>query len=216
MRLEAFQKNVNEVRPRFENLFDPLGIMPELQADRVRVEPASARARGVEFSADRSAGPWNWWASYTWSKVTDRIGSRDVPRSWDQRHALQGGVAWRSEAWDFSAAASVHTGWPTTDLGLLQEGVDDDGEPILAVVPGPRNALRNPTFASIDMRLSRRFNVRRGTLLAFVEISNVLDRRNVCCRDFDLGEGPLGNEALEYSLDYWLPLLPAVGILWEF
>ena len=216
LRLEAFQKNVNEVRPRFENLFDPLGIMPELQADRVRVDPATARARGVEFSADRSTGTWNWWASYTWSKVTDRIGSRDIPRSWDQRHALQGGIAWRGEGWDFSAAASIHTGWPTTDLELLQEGIDDAGEPILVVAPGPRNALRNPTFTSIDMRLSRRFNVRRGTLLAFVEISNVLNRRNVCCRDFDLSEDALGNEALEYSLDYWLPLLPAIGVLWEF
>jgi hypothetical protein len=53
-------------------------------------------------------------------------------------------------------------------------------------------------------------------LLAFVEVSNAFNRRNVCCIDWDLGEDALGNEALEHSLDYWMPLLPAIGVLWEF
>lgn len=216
LRVEAFRKEIRDVRPRFENLYDPLGIVPELQADRVRLDPSRASARGVELSADLSKGAWNGWASYTWSKVTDRIGNRNVPRSWDQRHALQAGVDWQNESWNFSAAMSVHSGWPATDLALLENGVDEEDEPVFIVIPGERNAQRHPTFASVDMRLSRRFDVRRGTLLAFVEVSNVLNRRNVCCRDWDIGEDALGNDVLEYSLDYWMPLLPAIGILWEF
>lgn len=216
VRLEAFRKEIRDVRPRFENLYDPLGLMPELQADRVRLDPSRAEARGLEISADRTMGDWSWWASYTWSKVTDRIDGRDVPRSWDQRHAAQGGFAWQNEVWNLSAAASVHTGWPRTDLTLLEAGLDEDGEPVNVVVPGPRNELRHPAFASVDVRLSRRFKVRRGSLLAFVEISNLLNRRNVCCTDWDVTEDTQGNEALEYSLDYWMPLLPAIGVLWEF
>jgi hypothetical protein len=195
------------VRPRFENLYDPLGIMPELQADRVRLDPMRARAQGFELSVDRARGAWNWWASYTLSKVTDRIGGRDEPRSWDQRHAFQGGVGWRDERWNFSAAASVHSGWPTTGLEL---GMNGDA------VPGPRNALHLPTFASVDLRLSRTFDVRRGSLMAFVEISNAFNRRNICCVDWDIEEDDDGNPVLESSLDYWMPLLPAIGILWEF
>ena len=216
LRVEAFLKEINKVRPRFENLYDPLGILPELQADRVRVEPSQARAHGVEISADRSAGAWNWWASYTWSTVTDKIDGRSAPRSWDQRHALQGGFGWHDERWDFSAAASVHSGWPTTGLDLVETGVDPDGESIYTAIPGPRNAEQLATFASVDVRLSRRFEVPRGRLLAFVEVSNVLNRRNVCCVDWDLDEDANGNPFLEYSLDYWMPLLPAIGILWEF
>jgi hypothetical protein len=83
-------------------------------------------------------------------------------------------------------------------------------------VPGPRNEFRYPTFASLDVRLSRKFDVRRGSLTAFVEISNLLNRRNVCCIDWDLAEDAQGNEVLENSLDYWMPLLPAIGVLWEF
>jgi len=216
IRLEAYHKEIRDVRPRFENLYDPLGIMPELQADRVRVAPLRARAQGIELSADASKGSLNWWASYTWSKVTDRIDNRDVPRSWDQRHAVQGGLGWTGEAWDISLAASVHSGWPKTDLDLLDNGVGADGEPLFVAVPGPRNALRHSAFASLDFRISRRFDVKRGSLLAFVEITNVLNRRNVCCIDWDLEEDALGNAVLEHSRDYWMPLLPAIGILWEF
>lgn len=211
LRVEAFFKNIGEVRPRFENLYDPLATIPELAADRIRLDPTQAESKGVEVSAERSTGAWDWWASYTWAKVTDQVDGRDEPRSWDQRHAVQAGFAWQNERWGFSAAASVHTGWPWTDLYLEEIGVGPDDEPIYEATPGPRNANSLSTFSSLDLRLSRRFNVRHGTLLAFIEVSNVLNRRNVCCIDWDIEDGELEN-----SLDYWMPLLPAIGILWEF
>lgn len=211
VRVEAFLKNIRQVRPRFENLYDPLATIPELMPDRIRLDPAEAQAHGVEISADRSAGAWNWWASYTWSEVTDEIAGRDEYRSWDQRHALQAGFAWQNERWSFSVAASVHSGWPWTDLYLEEVGIGPNDEPIYEATPGPRNANRLPTFSSLDFRLSRRFQLRRGTLLTFVEVSNALNRQNVCCIDWDIEDGEL-----EQSLDYWMPLLPAVGILWEF
>ncbi len=211
LRVEAFLKNIREVRPRFENLYDPLATIPELMPDRVRLEPEQAQAHGVEISADRSVGAWNWWASYTWAEVTDRIEGRNEYRSWDQRHALQAGFAWQNEHWGFSAAASVHSGWPSTDLTLEEIGVGPDDEPVYEATPGPRNANRLPTFSSLDLRLSRKFRLRRGSLLAFLEVSNVLNTRNVCCLDWDIDDG-----SLEQGLDYWMPLLPAIGILWEF
>ncbi|NNF40244.1 MAG: TonB-dependent receptor [Woeseiaceae bacterium] len=216
VRLELFQKQIENVRPRFENLYNPLGLIPELQADRVRLDPSEATARGLELSADRTVGAWHWWASYAWSKVSDRIAGRDVPRSWDQRHAVQGGFSWHNEAWDFSAAANIHSGWPTTGLVLEEAGIDPDGERLVVAVPGPRNALHVPTFAGVDVRLSRKFKVPRGSLLAFVEISNVFDRRNVCCIDWDIAEDEMGNIELENSRDYWTSMLPAIGVLWEF
>lgn len=207
LRAEIFHKEIRDVRPRFENLYDPLGIMPELQADRVRLDPDRAKAQGVELSADRTSGAWNWWASYTWSRVTDRIGGRDVARSWDQRHAAQGGFGWHDDKWSFSVAGSVHSGWPATSLELDASGM---------AVPGRRNALQLPTYASLDFRLSRKFDARQGSLTAFIEVSNALNRRNVCCIDWDIGEDATGDPVLENSLDYWMPLLPAIGILWEF
>lgn len=216
LRIEVFRKDVRDVRPRFENLYDPLGLIPELQPDRIRLDPSRARASGAEVSLSHGVGRWHWWASYTWSRATDRIDGRDEYRSWDQRHSAQGGFGWSNEAWDVSFAGNIHSGWPATDLSLVEDGLDPDGEPDYIVVPGPRNALRYDHFASVDFRISRKFEVKRGTLSMFLEISNLLNRYNVCCRDWDIEDGPDGTQELELSLDPWLPRLPAVGILWEF
>jgi hypothetical protein len=215
-RLELFHKDMSRVTPRFENLYNPLGLIPELQPDRIRIDPVSAESTGLEVSLDRSVGAWDWWASYTLSEVTDRIDDRDVPRSWDQRHSFQGGLSWSNEKWSGAIAASIHSGWPTTDLAMRQTGTDLDGDPVYVVTPGPRNERNHPTFASLDFRVSRTIDVRRGSLMAFIEVSNALDRRNICCIDWDTDEEVDGSQTLERGLDYLLPMLPAIGILWEF
>jgi outer membrane receptor protein involved in Fe transport len=217
LRVEAFFKEMSDVRPRFENLYNPLGIIPELQPDRVRLDPASAQSTGFEISIDGSTGSRNWWASYTLSKASDRINGRDQLRSWDQRHAAQAGISWSGDKWDVALATSVHTGWPATALSLVEDGVDEDGEPVFVAVPGPRNVERLRTFASVDFRVSRKWQLKRSKLMAFLEVTNLANRQNECCYDYDFEEDEdTGEEFFGRSRDFWLPLMPAVGILWEF
>jgi hypothetical protein len=206
---------MSDLRPRYENLYDPLAIIPELQPDRIRIAPTSALARGLEFSVNRTGQALSWWASYSLAEVTDTVDGIDVPRSWDQRHALQAGLAWSVNSWDLSVAGHIRSGWPTTSLSL-EEVIGPGGESEFIAVPGPRNAEQLPHFASLDARISRKFDVGRGMITAFFEVSNLLDRNNVCCIDYDLESDENDEEFLEYSPDYWLPLLPAIGFLWEF
>jgi hypothetical protein len=128
---------------------------------------------------------------------------------------LIAGISWSNDPWDLSLAGNVHSGWPTTGLTLVDGGLDPSGEPIFIAVPGPRNAARHTSYASIDARISRRFKVGKGTITAFFEVANIFDRNNVCCRDYDLVDDSDPPE-LELTPDYWLPRLPAIGILWEF
>ncbi|MDH3351224.1 MAG: TonB-dependent receptor [Gammaproteobacteria bacterium] len=217
LRIELFRKNMRQVRPRFENMFDPLGLIPEIQPDRVRLDPVSAVSKGVELSIDRSNGPMTWWASYTLSEATDRIDGVDEFRSWDQRHAFQGGINWTNGKWDVALAANIHSGWPTSDLTLVEDGVDDEGEPEFVAIIGPRNVERLGSFASVDFRVSRKWKLRRGSFMAFFEVSNLANRKNVCCRDWDFDEDEVtGEDVFEGDVDYWMPLLPAFGVLWEF
>ena len=217
VRLELFYKGMEEVRPRFENLYDPLGLIPEVQPDRIRLDPTSARSRGAELSIDYTDGPLTWWASYTYSKATDEIGGRDQLRSWDQPHAFQGGVSWSNEKWDVALASSVHTGWPATILNVIEDGVDEDGEPEFVAIPGSRNVVRHASFFSLDFRVSRKWKLNRGTFMAFFEVANLTNRRNECCFDYDIEEDEVtGEEFLERSHDFWLPIMPAIGVLWEF
>ena len=210
-RLELFQKDMSRLRPRFENLFGPLALIPELQPDRVRIAPSKARSRGLEFSVEYTSGQLSWWGSYTLSEVNDTVSGVEKPRNWDQRDALIAGLSWNKNAWDFSLAANIHSGWPTTSMTLVP-AADPADDPI--AMPGPRNAERHPSYASVDARISRRFKAGKGTITAFLEVANIFDRQNVCCRDYDLEDDT--DNVLELSDDYWLPRLPAIGILWEF
>jgi hypothetical protein len=58
--------------------------------------------------------------------------------------------------------------------------------------------------------------VPRGSLMVFFEVTNVLNRRNVCCIDWDIEIEDGVDPVLDNSFDYWLPILPAIGVLWEF
>ncbi len=98
MRVEAYQKRMDRLLPRYENVFDPLVILPELAPDRVRVAPDSATLRGLELSFTfDNGGSFGWSAGYTLSRATDEIDGTTVARSWDQRHALNAGFTWQTE-----------------------------------------------------------------------------------------------------------------------
>ena len=130
---------------------------------------------------------------------------------------MQAGLAWRPGLWEIGFAVSVHTGWPTT--GLTFEALPDpeeEDEYIYLPIPGPRNAERLGTFAQLDFRVSREYPVRIGRLSAFFEVTNATNRQNECCWDYDIDEDDDGNVFLDSSVEYWLPIIPAIGIFWEF
>ena len=210
-RAEAYRKSLRRLRPRFENLFDPLAILPELEPDRARIAPDRAEARGIELSVIH-ADPdgLRWWASLVRARATDVVAAETVPRSWDQRYAAQLGAEHDSGRWGFGAVLGYHSGWPTTGLALAESA---SGE--LTAVIGRRNALRLGGFASLDLRASRRVPLRVGELDVFVEVSNAANRDNPCCADFDLERGDDG-VFLEHDIETWLPRLATFGIRWQF
>ncbi|HEY5807743.1 MAG TPA: TonB-dependent receptor, partial [Povalibacter sp.] len=212
VRMEFYRKDYRTVNPRFENLFDPLVLLPELEFDRVRIAPETARADGAELWLNwRPNGNWSGWLSYTWSQVQDRVGGEDIYRSWDQRHAASLGVAWVSGPWAVTVADTFHTGWPTTQLSLATLPAPDG-----ALVVGPRNALRYDDFNSLDVRITRTFNLAYGQLDAFVEVTNLASRANPCCTEYRLVQDAAGNAVLQSDTDSWLPLVPSIGVLWRY
>jgi outer membrane cobalamin receptor len=209
LRIEAYNKNYENPRDRYENLLNSFILLPELKPDRIRVSADSATARGVEVSVRaRSRDGLDWWGSYTWSNVRDAIDGVKYQRSWDQTHALSAGILWSSERWDLSAAAIYRTGWPTT-LAAIEEG-----GPQNLVTTGPRNAERLGAYSTLDLRAARRFQTRAGLISAFLEISNALNRRNDCCVDYGIDVGDTDEFLVEGERN--LPLLPSVGVSWQF
>ncbi len=81
---------------------------------------------------------------------------------------------------------------------------------------GPRNASRLGDFATIDIHAARHFAIGQTRLTVFVDVINLLNRKNACCVDYDFAENPDGSERFQQELDYWLPLTPSLGVRWQF
>jgi hypothetical protein len=211
LRIEAYRKDYGQLQTRYESLFDPLSLAPELRWDLVAIAPDSSRAEGAELLLTRkSESPWNGWLSYTWSRVTDREAGDDTPRSWDQPQSISGGVTWADGGWQVTAAGAYHTGWPVTPVHVAQ------GVAGATVVVGPRNADRYAHFASLDLRVSREFALPLGSLNVYAEVTNALDRHNPCCVDYEFESESPDTVVIDRDYRNWLPLVPSVGVLWKF
>ena len=205
LRAEAFSKQQLDPRVRYENLFDRLAILPELEPDRVRVAPTSSELRGVELSAEYRGRPFSWWGSYTWAKALDDIDNVEVPRSWDQRNALTLGTSWQRGRWDAALVGMAHTGWPITDLLTTSSGAQ----------LGTRGGDRVPTYFSVDMRVRYHWLLERSDLAVAFELSNALDRNNSCCRELTATSGADGTTAFSTRQVDSLPLIPSLSVQWS-
>lgn len=207
LRAEIYRKEFERLRPRFENLFTRVSLLPELLPDRVELGPRGGFARGLELSAGGGHGPWQWWASWTRSEVQDRLAGRSAPRSWQEPWSFKGGTVRTGARWTVSGALTVRSGWPVTSIELVGN----------ELVAGPYNASSFESFRSVDLRASRRFELDRSSLELFVELNNALNHKNPCCFDYELEDDQAtAQQELVLETNYWLPTIPSVGFLWEF
>ena len=209
----AYRKSFRTIRPRFENLFNTRSLLPELQFDRVRIDASKAESRGAEVTLMRGSSDEEllWWLGYAWAEVEDLTPGGWTRREWDQTHAIKAGISWRLSSWAFSLAGEMHTGWPRTTLS--GELVPQPNEaPTLTLEVSGRNALRYANFHGVDLRVNRDFDIRRGDLSLFLELTNLYNRANPCCTEYAVS----GNDELLSREAHWLPLLPSLGVVWRF
>ncbi|MFZ2507787.1 MAG: TonB-dependent receptor, partial [Steroidobacteraceae bacterium] len=202
LRLEGFRKVQSAPRPRFENMLDSLTLLPEIAPDRVLIAPASAEMKGVELSVTSEEFQSMRWLSVVWSDAVDHEGGTDVPRSWDQNWALTAGMDWIHGPWRLGAVAGAHRGWPTTSIDA--QGL------------GSRNRDRLPTYVTLDLRAEYRRPLATGSLTLVFELTNALNRRNICCSELTATDDGNGMTIFATRTRAWLPVLPSIGILWEF
>ncbi|MGH8204182.1 MAG: TonB-dependent receptor plug domain-containing protein [Steroidobacteraceae bacterium] len=202
LRLEWFRKLQSDPRPHFENLLDPMSVLPEIAPDRVEVAPLSSEVRGAEFTARHSGDAFSWWTTLAWSEAWDGVAGRRVPRSWDQSWAATAGLDWIRGNWRLGAVATSHRGWPTTII-------NDDRL-------GPRNDARFPARAALDLRAEYRRPLAVGSLSVSFEVTNAVSVGNTCCYELLRSDDGAGGVAFSTRESDWLPIVPSFGVLWEF
>jgi TonB dependent receptor/TonB-dependent Receptor Plug Domain len=209
-RLEAYRKHWTSVSPYFDNSLDRLVLLPELGPDRLLVTPNSAETAGIELSARRAFGPgFEASAAYALSRTTDDLNGRDVPRSWDQPHAVSVDMAWRDANFSTSLLVGWHSGWPRTPVSVVQAA---PGLPAYFVV-GARNSARWADYLSADLRIAQIVPMAYGELTLWVDAANATNRTNDCCtglRPEQPGSMPATNTKT------WLSRIINAGFVWRF
>jgi hypothetical protein len=230
VRVEVFHRRVANPRPRYENLLEPLNFFPEIEPDRVRLDPESGAARGVELLL---RGRWgsrlDGWLGWSWSRAEERLGGRTVPRRHDQPHSLALALAWRlPRRWDLALAWRFHSGWPTTPVialpldgeepddgedGMIDgmDGGDDDGPTAPVAVFGPLNGRRLPDYHRLDLRLGRRWARSWGGVVLYLDVQNGYDRENASGFDVSFDE----EDGLVVEEEAWPGLFPSLGVVLE-
>ena len=216
LRAELYRRRVGNPRPRFENLFDPISKVPELEADRVAWFADRSVAQGLELFLGSAMGRYlDGFASYVYAETYDRIDGRQVPRLNDQTHTLRLDLIWHSPwDWDAQMAWHSHTGRPTTALDARLETIDGE----TAIVPelGPLNGERLPDYHRLDLRISRNWQLTRTEVEFYLMIQNALGRRNLRGYQPQLELGPDGTVDVELEPETWGGVIPTFGLRWRF
>lgn len=219
LRLEAYERRVRRPRPHWDNVVDTGGALPELDGDRVRLDPVRQQARGAEIILERrGAEKLAWSASYAFARAEETLATGEtVRRPRDQRHTVYVDVTYTpNPQWQFSFAWQYHTGWPTTELTFFSAPLAGGGTTVLNRL-GPVYGLALPDYMRLDLRAQRRFQLSHGTLRAFIDVFNVLDRENTINYKYSVSSGPGGQvKVTRRTGDTLFPRLPSIGLTWDF
>ncbi|MEZ4453105.1 MAG: TonB-dependent receptor [Nannocystaceae bacterium] len=169
----------------------------------------SGRAYGLQaqLRQDLFKGLFGWIA-YTLMRSERRVGDGPWRLSdFDQTHILTAVLAYAlPRGFDASLRLRYARGFPRTPVtGAYYDVGRDLYQPIF----GAQNSVRVPDFVQLDVRASKRFDIRRSRLEIYLEILNVWNRKNA--------------EEIVYAPDYSargvitsFPILPVLGVSWEF
>ena len=217
LRLEAYERLSSRLRPHWENPSDFYESFPESTYGRIVLNPTTGRARGVELIAEhRGSGRFGWGASYAYAVSEEKVGAVWIPRTRDQRHTFYTDVTYApSRQWQFSASWQFHTGWPTTAINYSLVPLNN-GSLATTWVYGPINAERAPAYQRLDLHATRTYRLKRGTLRAFADIFNAYNAPNYYGLSDHYASVDQGQLIVTKIPGKMLPILPSLGLSWEF
>jgi outer membrane cobalamin receptor len=174
----------------------------------------TGRARGVEVLVRRQSASgarglrWSGWIGYGYGRAT--YGGDADPSfagAFDQRHLTTlSATAQLGDRWDISGTVRLATNWPYE--GWFEQRAD--GRIYLSA---QRNDLRIPDYGRLDLRLRHGLPLPHGRLMLFAEVINATNAENL--RQVSASINPRTGAVGRLS-EQQLPIIPAVGIAFEF
>ena len=207
---ELYYKRYDKQKGRFENMFNPFVLLPEMEPDRVGLLPSKALAQGLDLDLRYEFLPhMSGSFRYSYMDADDRINGKWIPRRWSQQHTVNAGVIWQKDTYSLSLALTWHSGWRSTQLPPVVP--EDTVIPVEAVL----NNVELDDYFSLDISARKFWEIGRTRLQIYADISNLTDHSNAAGFDYDLEEID-GGFALIPDHENLLKRVPSVGITLSF
>jgi len=228
VRAEGYLKQISKVPDTYITFRNIDEFFPETRDDLIKLIVDKSTTKGIELYAKYDTGnKFSWWLSYVLSDATDDVSAIEytgplvhqtgtVPRPWDQRHTINLDVNYRpSRKWHFNFAWQYRSGWPYTPFEVKRVA-RDDGTFANYRDNGLYNSLNYPAYHRLDVRINRHFYSSKGRITAFLHVINAYNHENVNNYDFSILESNADSFRFEIDTETWFPILPFVGVSWEF
>ena len=209
--IEAYRKD-------FRGIIDAnLADDPGVQGDEI--VPVTGDAWGVDVLLRRHWGRVTGWVAYGYTRATRVSGDYEYPAVHDRRHSLNVVV---EAPGPLGADLGLRVGYgsplPYTPFvgewdhrfyrAATHSWEDFEREPIASA---DLNSGRFPYYARIDVSLRWEIEKWGGVLRPYVQVANLLNRRNVFLYFYDYSTSPATRSAFSQ-----LPVLPSVGVEFAF
>ncbi len=170
----------------------------------------TGRSHGFElFVHRRSVNGLSGWIGYSYANThyTDFFTGETFVGDFDQRHTFNAYASYRLSD-RTSISGRFRYGSNTPLVGYYAQETTG-----LYFLNDTRNATRLPTYSRVDFRANRTFHVPQGRMTLFVEVINVLDRRNLRAHSAFVDPYTL---VVEGATEKLFPIIPSIGMTVEF
>ena len=244
VQIEGFFKNITDMLTYEEKRSTADGgVESESLIDLLT--PADGYAYGLELFAQQSVGKLSGWAGYSWSVSRKKMNGKEYFTNWDRSHVFNVLTNYQiSSSWELNLKFTLQSGQAFTPInGYFLENLPGSSQQTYRTIPGVRNGGRYPSYHRLDIgavwhrkkydiffqviNLYNRENVFRYSY-PLGNTSNGIDDDN----DWDVKKhdtnGNLRPDRGEPNIDEddeariqrkalsLFPLLPTIGITWNF
>ena len=217
-------ENISEYTLRFENSAGrPGGFAFSANASAAtgkvseQFYTGNGYAIGLELLAQKKAGVFSGWISYSLAQVKNRFPAQSDKyffASQDVTHELKTVGIYKFGNFDFSATLIYSTGRPyTAPLGAYQIN-PMGGAATSYYAVSDKNNFRLPDYIRVDMAATYRFDLfgTKGKAHAIgLSVFNALNRKNVSAKQFEI----IDNVILESNINY-LTITPNLSLIFNF
>jgi outer membrane cobalamin receptor len=227
-RAEAYVKKISNLPATYLTFRNIDEFFPETRDDLIKLDIADATAKGIELYLKYDTGnKFSWWLSYVLSDTKENVSALHyegplihqtgiLPRPWDQRHTIILETNYRpNNKWHFNIGWQFRSGWPYTPFEVNRIARNNSTFAYYHDY-GLFNSLRYPPYHRLDIRINRQFFRKRGKTTIFLQIINAYNHKNINNYDFSILEQNADSFRYEIDKETWFPILPLIGVSWEF